>query len=765
MIKHNLKLILRNLWTRRVYTSVILLSLTVGFVCANILISFLVFETNTDAFHTKRDRVYQLFSNDPFAGAGRIAFVPSNVPEYLTGNYAEVEKVCQIAEVDKVSIEIGTNSFSDLKTLSVDSSFFALFDFPVMHGNTTECLMAGKIVLSQDKARVLFGEADAVGRELSFISPDTTVQLVVSAVFAMPVENSHLMFDALVHKDVLKKKPGGGATYALLQSSAAALSLRGKINKDPQRPGLLGAGKMDYFFTSVTESYFSLDNKLPFMKTRNPMFIAIGYVVCGLILFIASFNFINLFLLYWQNRKKEIGIKKTLGVSRGGLFGFSVAEAAVYIIVAFLLSSIVSVLVVPVFNFVFETNLSLAYFLNVKVVSAIGAVLLVSGMMVVIVAVTKQWNMKPVSLITKGSSKVSFNKLLFTIQFVISITLSICAVTIIQQMDHIENAPLGFNRHIIQLNSPGKKFAGQLAVLKQKVSQLQHVNNVAVSTGNPVFGNYMVRYDLEDEKFYTATLFSGDEDFMETLDLTLIEGELPSEVRAGKLVNQTLVKQFNLKNPVGEKIPGTEDVIIGVVKDFTCGSFKQEIPPAIISYSTTGQSLLIDYKGKDLTMLFPPLQAAWKEVFPDHIFGYKIMQEELMKKYKEDSFIYKIIVTFSIITMVLSCFGLFALSWAVVQSRTKEMGIRKVLGATALNVLNLLTLTFIKRILAAFLIAAPIGYYLMSEWLTRFANRIDLDIWIFVSSGLAVTVVAFATLSLQTVKAAMTNPVDEIRNE
>ena len=765
MIKHNLKLILRNLWTKRIYTSVILLSLTVGFVCSNILISFLVFETNTDTFHSKRNRTFQVFSNDPFGGKGRIAYVPNYFYDYLTTNYAEVENVCQLSNLDGITIEAQKNTFHDFTILSVDSSFFSLFDFPLMQGRKNDCLTPGRIVISTEKAAILFGNLDVVGNVVTIITPDTTQQLIISAVVDKPIENSHLTFDALVHHSVLPKKWNGGASYVLLINANASESLQGKINNDIQRPGLIGPGKMEYFLNPLTDSYFSTDNKMSYMKTRNPMFLRVGYIVCGLVLFIASFNFINLFLLFLQNRKKEIGIKKTLGVTPKNLFGFSIVEAGVYIFTGYLLSLITTLFIIPIFNSVFETNLSPAYFLNLKVVTSIGVVLFLSGALVVILSVSKQWSMKPISLMTKDSSKLAFNRLLFTIQFVISITLAICSVTIIQQMNYIENAPLGFNRNIVQLNTPDKKFSEMLSVLKQKIAQLPDVNNVTVSGGNPISGNWIVRYDLDNEQFYTPYLFGGDDDFLKTLDLKLVEGELPSEKNNGKLVNQKLVRQFNLKKPIGEQVPGTKDIITGVVEDFTCSSFKQEIPPVIISYYKNGQALLIDYKGNNLSRLLPQLQAEWKSVFPDYYFTYRIIQEELMKKYKEDTFFYKIIVTFSIISMILSCFGLFALSWAVIQSRTKEMGIRKVLGATSIDILNLLTLTFTKRIIVAFIIAAPVGYYLMNQWLTRFANKIELNIWIFAISGLIVTLVAFVTLSLQTVKATMTNPVDEIRNE
>jgi putative ABC transport system permease protein len=765
MIKHHLKLILRNLWNKRIYTSVILLSLTIGFVCSNILIAFLVFETTADTFHTKRERTFQVFSNDPFGGKGRIAYVPNYFYDYLTTHYAEVENVCQLTNLNEITIETPNNTFHDFMILSVDSSFFSLFDFPLVQGQKNDCLASGKIVLSRKRALVLFGKSDVVGNEVTITTPDTTQQLIISAVVDKPVENSHLTFDALVHHSVLPRQWNGGATYVLLTNSNASKSLLEKINEDIQRPGLIGLGKMEYFLNPLTDSYFSTDNRMAYMKTRNPMFLTVGYIVCGLVIFIASFNFINLFLLFWQNRKKEIGIKKTLGVTRKELLGFSLVEAGVYIFAGCLLSLIATFLIFPIFNSVFESALPPEYFLNTKVITAIGSILFLSATLIVILSVSKQWSMKPVNLMAKDLPKVTFNRLLFTIQFVISITLAICAVTIIQQMNYIENAPLGFNRHIIQLNTPDKRFLDDLPILKQKIAQLPDVNNVTVSDGSPIFGNVIVRYDLENEQFYAPYLFGGDESFFTTLGLKLIEGELPSENNNGKLVNQKLVRQFNLKDPIGKQVPGTKHIIIGVVEDFTCSSFKQEIPPVIISYYKNGKGLLVDYKGNNLSRLLPQIQAEWKNVFPDYPFTYKLIQEELMKKYKEDTFFYKIVVTFSIVSMILSCFGLFALSWAVVQSRTKEMGIRKVLGATSLDILNLLTITFTKRILLAFAIAAPVGYYLMNQWLTRFANKIEFNIWIFGISGLIVTLVAFVTLSLQTVKATMTNPVDEIRNE
>src|SRR6478735_6825785 len=278
MIRHNLILILRNLWAKRIYTCVILLSLTVGFVCSNILIAFLVSETNTDSFHIKRDRIYQIFSNDPFGGNGKIAYLLPSFSDYLTTAFPEVERVCQLDKLGGLIVKTQNNSFQDFAILSVDSSFFSMFDFPVTLGRKSDCLAPGRVILSKEKALMLFGNSDVVGNEVTITSPDTTQQLIVSAVVEKPAENTHLIFDALVHHSVFPKQRDGGASYVLLTNAHSSESLVGKINKDPHRPGLIGEGKMDYFLNPLTDSYFSTDNKMAYMKTRNPVFMTVGYV-------------------------------------------------------------------------------------------------------------------------------------------------------------------------------------------------------------------------------------------------------------------------------------------------------------------------------------------------------------------------------------------------------------------------------------------------------------------------------------------------------
>ena len=766
MLLHDLSLAIRHLWGRKLYTFIILLSLTIGFASSSLLVSFLISETRSDNFHVNADRVFQVFTDDPFGGEGNIAYVPDYLPDYFKSNFPDIQEVVQLGTLAGISLETEVGEFQNIEILSTDSSFFSIFSFPISLGSTVKSLTSDRIILSEEKARVLFGTTDVVGKLLTLKTIDTVRTLEVSAVLGKALENSHLVFDALIAHTALKNKWHGGASYVLLNDSSHRTALLEKINKDPQRPGLVGLGKAVYSLEPVRQSYFNAANKMTYMRMRNPFFIKMGIIACALIFFMASFNFISLFLLSLQARRKEAGVKKMLGISGWSLMRASSLEVALYVIVAFGFAITLISFLLPYFNSVTEGSLVLAYFSRMEVLLWVGSIVMALGMSVVLSSMLHQRQVRPVDLLKNVStSKVAFSKTLFIIQFVVSITLAICAITIIGQMKFLKNEPLGFNRNILRVQSPDKSLNAKLVSLKQSLLQIKGVQHASITTGNPISGNWTARYDLEDGKFYTPYLFSGDEDLFSTLNLTLMEGELPSSIRKGKVVNEKLVKYFNMNHPIGEKIPGTDDQIIGVVKDFTCTSFKEEIQPAIVSYSVGNSRLLIDYSGQPIDSLLPQIQDAWKSIFPGYIFTYQVIQEELMKKYKEETFFYKTVVTFAITTIVISCFGLFALSWAVTQSRTKEMGIRKVLGATAKDVINLLTMNFLRYIAIAFLIAAPFGYYLMNEWLSHFSRRIPLSANLFIFAGIAVLVIALITMSIQTLKAARTNPVMELKND
>jgi putative ABC transport system permease protein len=580
----HLKFALRHLWRKKLYTIIILLSLTVGFTCTNLLLSFLIAELNADSFHSKKDRIFQVFSDDPFSGKNKISYIPGMVQQHLTDNYPEVENACTITTVGRAVVKIEDQEFRNLNIVSADVSFFDLFDFPLAtHSNNV--IGRDNIILSREKAKIFFGDQDALGKVISLYSPDSTGSMVnrlltVSAIMQATPEKSHLNFDALIDASAASRFRGGNG-YILLRNSDEAKSLEEKLNQDKLRPGLTGAGIVNYHFDPLTESYFNKTNPPAFTQTKSKLFIWAGSVICFLILFMASFNFINLLLLSFQSRKKETGIKKTLGISIRNLFQATFTEVTIYLIIAYTFSIALTFATLPVFNTTLQTTLSFDYLSRLSVMSSIGLIVFLLAGIVIFISVINQWRIKPISLMQNQNSKITFNKLLFTVQFVISITMAICSITVIKQMRFIENEPLGFNRNIIELNAPDKESHAKLPLLKENLLQLPDIENATVCSGNPISGNTLVLYELDNGESYSPYVYNGDEDFFKTLELKLTEGELPSSREPdGVVVNEKLVSLFNMKHPVGETVPGMKSgKIVGVVKNFTSVSFKVDVPP------------------------------------------------------------------------------------------------------------------------------------------------------------------------------------------
>jgi putative ABC transport system permease protein len=762
---YHMRLALRHLLKRKLYSVVIIASLALGFACTNFLITFVISETQTDNFHPYSNNTYQLFSNDPFGDNGQIAYIPASTRDYIGQNFAEAKTICQVGILNNAEFVTANGSFRDVTAINVDDPFFSVFNFPLRAGSSAHALGSDKIVISKAKAQAWFSTEDVLDKLITLEVGDTSRVLKIAGILDDAPGNSHLHFDVVMHHSVLSNLWGGGASYIVMPAGSHTDSFVAKINKDSNCPGLLGPGSMRYSMAPLQDSYFNATNKMPFMRTRSQSFVTITALVCGLIMIMSSFNFINLLLLSIQARAKEAGVKKTLGISVLQMLNGALAEIFLYVLSAFVFALLLLWTGLPYFNTILETSLSWSHFTRLEILLTAALVVTILGVIAVIWSAIHQWRIPSVRLMKNARVQVSFNKTLFTLQFVISITLAICATTIIRQMNFLENEPLGFNRNIILLSTPGKHDAVTPAVLKQQLLQIPGIQQVALCNGHPISGNSIVRYDLEDDKFYTPYLFSGDEDYIRTLHLTLTEGKLPAAGSTDKLVNQKLVKYFNLKQPVGELIPGTKDRISGVVKDFTCVSFKEEIPPAIIATVATAPKLVVDFSGSDWTTLIPRIEAIWKAIYPADVFSYRLIQEDLLQKYKADIFFYKTIVSFSAISMLISCFGLFALSWAVASGKTKEIGIRKVLGARTEDILQLLTVTFVTRIAAAFILAAPVAYYLMQGWLENFVYRISLSIMLFVITAALVLVIAIITLSFQTIKAALTNPVEELKSE
>ncbi len=743
----------RHFSKRKVNFTIIVLSLAAGFACSFLLLSFLLSENQVDRFHVRSERTYQVASNNPFGGDGHVVYGIGGLPNFLASNFPEVESACQVSNADGSEIEVSAGSFSPLVTINADSNFLRVFDF----GIDVKRFTPNTILVSKTLALKIFGTVDIENRDVAWRSADTTRTLRIAGIF-QPLGKSHLVPDA-----IRWGSPNGGATYVVLKEGTSPLAFASKVNADSLRPTILGPGKLSYTFQPLQESYLDSTNRFAFMQTRSRSFLQVGWVVAIAVLIIACFNFVNLTLQSWQERTTQTGIKKTLGVSSQRLWLGALVEIVALVGVSFALSIVLMSAVLPAFNQLVKSDLTIGSLLQSGV-----AIWIVAAMALIIVVITFvififQRRVVPIQLLQHRLVALKEGQVLFTLQFVVAVTLCICATVMIRQIQYLEEEPLGFNRNLLQIAPPPGR-QDLLPALKDQLLQSSYVDHVALSEGNPISGNMIARYELEDGNVFTPYLFQGDEDLLPTLKLSSVEGSVELNDTTDVLVNETLVRQFAMVSPVGQIIPGTRQRITGVVKDFMCSSFKQQVPPVIISYQPHAKLALVDYSGKELKAILPSVRYAWQTVYGNSYMAVHVLQDDLMKKYSDETMLFQVVIATSIVSIVLSCFGLFAMSISVIRRRRREMGIRKVLGAMATDVVWILSTSFFKRASIAFVLAAPVAFYLMNEWLARFAYRVSIDGREFLLSGVTMVLVVVATLVVQTVRAARVNPVDEIKD-
>jgi putative ABC transport system permease protein len=770
VFSHAFKLAWRNLLKQRLYTSVILLSLALGLSICNLLITFVFHELRTDAFHERKDRIFRLLSDDPFEAGGRLIFVLEQAGLHLKNTYPEVEAVTRIFDLNRegLALNAGSETFSGMMVLGADSSFFDIFSFPFYHQAGAPVLRPGNIVLTKTTGERLFGKQNPIGETIS-MRVDTTVRhFVVSAVMDDPLENSHFQFDALV-PFVAFNTPWGATHYVLLRPDADPKTLAEKISADPDMPSLIGPGKGVYSFQSLPDVYFDESQQRPYYQSRSRLLITVSWVVVGLVLFTAGFNFINLVFISQLKRRREWGVQKIFGASRRNLWRIAMVEVLVVVGLSYVLSLVFTQLLLPWFNQAFQADLPLEYFAETAVISTFAAILLVICLIFIFAISNYFTRLNPVELITPDAKiKLSFNRWMFTAQFIIAAGMIFCTVVIARQVQYINNKPLGFNRHLLELRLPDDRDPEKMGVLKDRLRLDPELQRVAAASGNPISGNRIVRYELDNGEVFAPYLFSGDSSLISVLGLEVVDGApIRFTEQSGVLVNEQLVRHFGWKDAIGKTIPGTDPPqrVAGVVRDFNLVSLKEEIPPVIINYRANAPRLLLDYSGFSIASLLPKVENAWQEVFPKVPIRYRLVEEELLSRHEKDVQFFRIVAAFSLAAVLITCFGLFALAWGTTQGRSKEIGIRKVLGASPWSIWRLLILDYSRWILLAVVIALPFALFLMQRWLENFAFHATIGAGIFLVTILLVVLVTLFSVGFQTLRSARLNPVEELKYE
>ena len=762
----------------KAFSFINIFGLAVGIACCALTLLWIQHEISYDKFHQSADQIYRvLFTNAKYDDYS--PNVPGALADYLKDTYPEIVDATITGKSD-LNLNYGEKGFLSAGFF-IHPSFFKMFTFPFVHGDPkTAFTHPLSIVLSEDAAKQLFGDEDPLGK---MVKVDNATPIKVTGVVRKIPNKSTIQFDFLLPyrlapASMKKFDVWNPNVYVLLQKNSSVEELNNKI----ANVHTVHNPKASHVVTFLS----------PFSETHLRVFTGGGlityiYIFSALALFIlliACFNFMNLSTARYETRFREIGIKKMVGSTRFQLISQFLFESVLSAVVALFFAGILIIILLPIVNNILGYQLNL--YSSHLFIFGIIAITLLAGLVAGIYPALFLSAFRPVSIL-KGSlfsdkkhHASLFRKILVVSQFTISIGFIICASLIFKQLDFIRSKDLGFDKdHLIRISMQGN-LRRQNQVLKREVLKNPGVENVSV-TGNKLIGWWSSSSVSWEGKESDQHLIMGynwvDYDFLKTFKIELTKGrffsrEIRTDSKDAFVVNETAVKAMGLTDPIGKEIirsPGSpyEDSgkIIGVVKDYHSESLHGEIRPFCLMLVTNGTHMNVRIKADNIPQTIDHLGKTIGEIAQGHPFVYSFLDEEIESLYRTDRLVGELIPLITIVAIIISCLGLFGLAAFSVERRTKEIGIRKVLGASITNIAKLMSKEFLFLVLAANIVSWPVSWYIMRRWLQNFAYRTSVEIWIFFAAGLTAFLIAFLTVFFQTAKVAIKNPVDSLRYE
>jgi len=757
-----------------------------------------MYELNYDSFHANEDRIYRVVRKEANAsGEKRNASTPFPMRAALVNDYPELESVAQVFYPQEYQLQWNDEKWVEDKILFADSSFFRLFSFEVVSGNPVASFQKPNTAfITESMARARFGDTPAVGQ---IIKLSEMVDIEIAGILKDPPGNSHLPFSIIVTVESFNKELVGGfnydswgvnigfAHYVLLPETMSKQDFEVLLSKLPAKYfNSENVDKINYTLQPLREIHF--DKTYADFNPGYTIDLSYLYVIgfIGLfILLLACINFVNLSTAVAIRKSKEVGVRKVMGASRAQLIYQYLGEAFILTLFSTLIAFGVAERVMPLINDFLDMRLTFealsSPFAIAFLLSIILLVTLLSGLYPAFVLS----GYKPVAALknkvnSHNTSSVFLREGLVTFQFIISQVLIIGTIVVAQQMNYFREKPLGFNKDYVVTAGLSDQDPVKLQTLKNRLLSNSNVHHVSFAIGVPTSENDInsdLRIEGREDEFL-AGIKAVDYDYMETFDLQLAAGrwflkEAQQEGGLEFLVNETTLKELGYSSPdeiLGKNLEfglnRMKGPVVGVVKDFHTKSLHEAIKPQVLLqfprfYFEAG----VKIADSNIPETIAHIQSAWEEAFPGYIFDYTFMDDYLEKNYSRENQLFTIFKIFSGISIGIGCLGLFGLISFMVVQKTKEVGVRKVLGASITNIVGLLSGNFIKLAGIAFIIAAPVVWYSMNQWLSGFAYRIDIKPVYFVVGGIVNIIIAFLTIGYQAAKAAMANPVNSLRDE
>lgn len=780
----NLKICIRQFWKNKTVSFINLIGLIIGMCSFLLIFVWLSFETSFDNFHSNADNLYRISNKWPERNYQ--SYCPGPAAKVLKDDFPVIVNSSLFCEIDNFKVSAGENHFFT-KISFVDPSFLQMFDFPLINGNyETVFDDPHSVVITEKLSEKLFGDTNPIGK--SVLINDGEFNLKVSGILKNIPLNSHLQFELLIpaeigYENMHSWNNNWPHIYVQLAPNAKAEEVDKQISNvvTKYRPEATNQFSLE----ALTRIHLYSKNGGGLIK-----YIIIFSTIALIILIIACFNFINLSTAQSMNRFKEFGIRKILGASRKSLMQMIFSETLLMSILAVFLAAILLEIVRPYFSHFLGLPLVINYDLNflILILSICIFTALFAGIypsiyfssVEPISVLKKTISSKPRNIIIRSIlSLFSIRSLLIVLQFVLSISFIAASIIILSQLNYMKNKDLGYKQDGILILPFQQSMAEELDGIKSELVANPNINNITFSFPHPVIqhtNSAIVLWDGMDPDNYLSSIYKMvDCDFFETFEIPIVKGTQFNKMTVSDkdrfIINEMLANQLGFENPIGQEfglhVGGKSYVgtIVGVAKNYHNESLRSRISPLVFWLKDSYSTMSVNLSMQNFASTLKFIEETMLSFSPDFVFDYHFLEKDIAAQYKNEKQSSNLVLMATILAIILSALGLYGLVLFTIHQRKKEIGIRKVNGASVINIFNLLISKIIKWIIVSALIAIPLTYFIIEKWLENFAFRIALKPWMFVLAVLISMLISVLTVLYHSLKAAFENPVESLKYE
>lgn len=807
MIRNYIKVALRNLWKNKGYSAINIIGLAVGLASCLLIFLYVWDENNFDRFHDKADRIVRIHTSIRFGGSDlNLAVASDPMGASLKNDVPQVKEFARIyANEGSMLMKKGDAFIQEPRIAFVDSTFFRVFSFPLIQGNPMTALNdPNTCVISASAAKKYFNTTDAVGKVME--RNDHTVFKVTAVMEDMPA-NSHFRFDVLLSMDNVQYGFGNYLsnnfhTYILLRDKndveALEKAMPAYINKYvlPQAKMFTGIKSMEEFEKAGNHLSYSL-MRLPDIHLHSASFPELGvngnkqnvYIfsaVAFFILLIACINFMNLSTARSANRAKEVGIRKVLGTGRKVLISQFLTESVLVSVIGLLMAILITALVMPLFNEVSAKELTVKSLFTPGFLPFLLMIPIVVGFIAGAYPAFYLSAFQPIVVLkgklSGGFRRSRFRSALVVVQFAATIFLIVATIVVYNQISYIRNINLGFNKEQVLVVDNTYVLGDKVNTLKQEMLKQPGIVSGTISSFLPVEASS--RSDNTYSKEAVMSAGSGlnmqtwevDENYLSVMGMQMRDGRFFSRefiADSGAIViNETAARLLGYDNAIGKTLYYSDGQssskafqVIGVVKNFNFESLRQNVGPLCFLLEKSIGAVSFRVNTKDVAGIISAAEKSWKTLAPGMPFSYRFLDDSFEQMYRAEQRMGKLSFIFSLLAILVASMGLFGLATFAAEQRVKEIGIRKVLGASVQGIVEMLSMDFVKLIFIAALVALPLAWWFMNQWLMNFAYRVHIQWWVLPAAAVIALLIALATVSYQAVRAALMNPVKSLRTE